>query len=301
MLFSFFFPLLLLCHTLFGALRFFRVYRIAGAVGGTAGCMCLCTRLWAVGCSGAAGLLQSWTVPFFYLDYNFYICSISAFCCLCIDAIACTFFFLQTSSQVTQYNSNAKMSCLLWGVKKLVAIALAYRRLENIPLFCYLCLCHRQPDFNESFEREDISSKAICNVWCLYRCVILMCTELELMQLLVDVISANPMVIIFFSSMKCFCQQGFSFFVCVYYVFFRHFRFFFFQTNCTYFWSQMFSNALASRITWKSCIVALSEGLFFESCHFNAVCVRYLQEKKPFEGFFSSLSIQHRNSKQSLP
>lgn len=53
----------------------------------------------------------------------------------------------------------------------------------------------------------------------------------------------------------------------------------------------MFSNALASRITRKSCVVALSGGLFFESCYFDAVCVRYLQKKKkrnPFKDFFLS-------------
>lgn len=50
--------------------------------------------------------------------------------------------------------------------------------LETILLFFDFCLCCRKPDFNESFEGEDISNKVICNVRCLYRCVILMCTEL---------------------------------------------------------------------------------------------------------------------------
>lgn len=57
---------------------------------------------------------------FFSLDYNFYVCSISAYCCLCIDATACTFLFLFSSNFFTGYaiQLECKNELLTLGCKE---------------------------------------------------------------------------------------------------------------------------------------------------------------------------------------
>lgn len=115
-------------------------------------------------CCRAIEVNRTFFFSFLTIIFMFAQFQLTAACVLALQLVLFFFFFLQTSSQVTQYNSNAKMSCLRWGVKKLAAIALACGRLENIVLFFDLCLYPREPHFNESSEREDFSSKVICNV-----------------------------------------------------------------------------------------------------------------------------------------
>lgn len=133
-----------------------------------------------------AGIIEVSRFFFFFAsECTFYICSKFQPFATCVLTVLLIYFFLfffsffiiQAALQVMQCNSHAKMSSVCSGKEAACNSASIQAALDNILLFFDFCFCHREPDFNESSEGDDISSKVICNV-CLYRCVILMCTGL---------------------------------------------------------------------------------------------------------------------------
>lgn len=205
------------------------------------------------------------------------------------------FFYLPTALQVMQCNSHAKMSCICEGKEAVCNSSRIQMALETILLFFDFCLCCRKPDFNESFEGEDISNKVICNVRCLYRCVILMCTEL------VDAVTCwcnevRITVVIIFFSLQCsvFCQQVFFSFSYVCTVFFSHFLACFLLPNklSIFLESNAFPMLSQAGFTLESRLAALLGETFLSPVTSTlsacGTCRKKQKTKKkqPFQGFF---------------